>query len=230
VIPASHKPRAFAELSVQAISKIFRDFRPDAGTNAEVSGEIRFPLEVIMLTELTELEAVGQIVTWKSSSDITRLIEELFEVNGGDLMPIHAGECVYFVPETHKRLTDAAESLLVSMGGMVSRFQVASDGELADQSIARIARDHMERLIGEFRSTCDVLNDRSPNFVISRRFESVNKLRKKVSAYQPLLAGFSNMIGHQLEDAEQFLRKQIGAEPSLSDTEEVMNRIQALLA
>lgn len=138
----------------------------------------------------------------RNSSDITRLIQKLFDEQKGDLISIRSNGGVYFVPASHTELVDQIERLLVAIGGSLPRFKIHFGDTGTQTSVAQAFTDHLLDLVDQFKMSCKDITSETSLTIIDRRAGVVKELRDKLQAHQALLAGYAEGIATEIDNAE----------------------------
>lgn len=139
----------------------------------------------------------------RCSADITRLIQKIFDTQGGDLVPVRKQGGIYFVPHTHTELIHRVGSLMAALGGSLNLFAIDAEDEKTKESVANQMTDHLLNLIGEFKDSCRGITDETGQAVIERRCETAKEIRGKLESYQSLLSGYATKIASEINDAER---------------------------
>lgn len=154
----------------------------------------------------------------RNQSDVTRIIQNVFEDRKGDLVSLRKNGGVYFVPDSHADLVDAIQKLLNRIGGSLSRFQIRFGDTKTTTSVAQALSDHLHDLIDQFRDSCSGINFDNQS-VIERRQVKIMDLRDKLDGYKALLSGYSDSISTEIDRAELDLAQQLlAARPELATT------------
>lgn len=153
----------------------------------------------------------------RTSGDITKIVQTLFQKAGGDLIPIREQGGAYFVPANMKDLVDKIRNFLGDIGGEVRRFG-GLNGEDTRESLAGAIGSHFESMIAEFRGTIETLSADSSEPVRERRAKTLSDLRTRLSSYRDLLKLSADEIDAQLEEAEREMFARLNetiAEPAI---------------
>ena len=81
-------------------------------------------------------EELDRCIAARTGSDITRIVQKLFEANG-DLFAIRPQGGTYFVPQRHSAFVEKIQDLLNRVGGRLLRFPVPAGTEDGDRSVTR---------------------------------------------------------------------------------------------
>jgi hypothetical protein len=152
----------------------------------------------------------------RNRSDITRMIQRIFEDRKGDLISLHPNGGTYFVPDTHKDLVEQVRLLLTELGGKLNPFVISFGDPNTSASVAEAMADHLIQQIDEFRKTCESFSPDTSATVIARRTETIAAMRDKLQGYQALLSGYSEQIAAEIDKAENAIVEAIlGAEAAI---------------
>ncbi len=155
----------------------------------------------------------------RKTSDLTRLVQRIFDAKKADLIPIREQGGAYFVPEMHADLVEKVRTLLRAIGGNLRSFAVKLGSDETKESVAQSMVSYFEGLIAEFIASCEGLDFNSKDFVKDRRRDKINELRGKLSCYQGLLDNYSERIVQSLNEAERILSAKIVASLYEPETE-----------
>jgi hypothetical protein len=139
------------------------------------------------------------------TSDLTRLVQRVFDDRAGDLIPIRDQGGAYFVPDCHKDLVTSVRTLLKEIGGVMRSFAVRLGSADTSASVAESMMEYLQQLIEEFRASCENVTKATRADVKTRRTEYVGELRHKLELYSGLMAGYSQQVQAEIDAAEQQL-------------------------
>lgn len=154
---------------------------------------------------------LAQHLEQRLPADITRLIQSIFESQGGDLVPIRKQGGCYFVPFTHTALLNSVDKFMNSIGGSLDQWAIPKSSAETNNTIARNMSDYILGLIAQWRESMAIINERSSTAVLIRRMETAKEIRMKLKAYHSLLGGFSKQLEKELFDGEEHLVEQANA-------------------
>lgn len=159
--------------------------------------------------EQTASKLLAEHIAKRLTSDLTRLIQKLYEARGADLIPIRPQGGAYFVPEVHVDLVKSTKMLLDAIGGKLHPWAVRLGCGDTKESVADVMAEYLTELITEFRASCEDVNGGSRKDVQLRRQERVSELRQKLEMYRGLLGAFAEKIGGVINKAEEDLLKKL---------------------
>lgn len=152
----------------------------------------------------------------RNRSDVTRMVQKIFDDNKGDLVSLHPNGGVYFVPNSHKALVDQVQTLLTHLGGTLNQFVISFGDPQTTKSVADAMADHLLEQIDAFRKTCEGITAETSATVLSRRTDAIAAMRDKLQGYQALLSGYSEQIASEIDKAENDIVQAIlGAEQAM---------------
>jgi len=159
------------------------------------SGEITCPEDEELAKRATEL--LDDVAEHRSSGDLSRLVQRLFE-SRADLFSINPRKGVaYFVPVIHRDFSDNVKQFFTAVGGVLERFPVPDDGEgnasvagAIDYGLADMGRE-LEQAIREWDDTT--------------RESTKKKAAKKIEELRFKHQCYSEYLGAKQTDAEEQL-------------------------
>jgi hypothetical protein len=138
----------------------------------------------------------------RTSGDITKIVQTLFQKAGNDLIPIREHGGAYFVPAHMAHLVDQVRDFLGDIGGEIRRFGGLS-GDSTREALSVAIGSHFEAMIAEFHDTIEGLNTESSDAVRDRRSATLADLRFRLNSYRDLLQLSAEEIDYQLSEAEK---------------------------
>jgi len=154
-------------------------------------------------------DLLSEKLSMRTASDVTRIVQSLFKSNG-DLFPLRDQGGVYFVPQQHVALVECVEILMLSIGGKIKRFELASSVH-ASQSVAVSIRDTLYGLIDDYGVYARQIDSESPKQVETAS-KRIMEIRTKLEAYRGLLQSFDQEIEQAIKDVTSDLHERIGIE------------------
>lgn len=168
--------------------------------------------EIATQAQLLLNEHLGKRMT----SDLTRLVQRIYEAAKADLIPIREQGFAYFVPATHDELVEKSRQFLDAIGGKLRSFAVRLGSAETSASVAESMADYFLDMVHEFRETCAGLSLESRVDVRGRRLAAIGEMRSKLECYRGLLAGLAERITGEITDAERALLEAL-SRPAPSD-------------
>jgi hypothetical protein len=148
------------------------------------------------------------------TSDLTRLVQRVYEAKRADLIPIREQGGAYFVPDMHRELVNQTRQLLDDIGGKLRTFDVRLGSADTSASVADSLSEYLTDLIREFRSSCENVNNETGKKSVEHRHEKIAELRRKLECYGGLLSTYSATINSQIEAAEKELMEKLLQSPT----------------
>ena len=167
------------------------------------------------------------------TSDLTRLVQKVFDSRKAALIPIREQGGAYFVPDQHHDLIESCRTLLKAIGGNLRTFSVRLGSEDTSQSVAESMTDYLLGLIKEFNDKCEGVTGDSQKRVSTNRFSEIGDMKSKLNCYRGLLRGFADQIETSINDAEAALiaklaiRSEPATEPEAPATAPAVDEIDA---
>jgi hypothetical protein len=163
-------------------------------------------------------DLLSEKLSVRTASDVTRIVQSLFKSNG-DLFPLRDQGGVYFVPQEHVALVECVEILMLSIGGKIKRFELASSVH-ASQSVAVSIRDTLHGLIDDYGVYARQIDSESPKQVETAS-KRIMEIRTKLEAYRGLLQTFDQEIEQAIKDVTTDLHERIGIEQDEPESQPV---------
>lgn len=148
---------------------------------------------------------LGEHLAKRLTTDLTRLVQRIFDKNKADLVPIREQGGAYFVPEHCSALVDQSRTLLQAIGGNLRSFAVRLGCGDTRESVAESLGSYLTDLVGQFRQSLEGISAESRADVLVRRAEKIGELRQKLSTYRGLLSGYADVIGADIDAADSQL-------------------------
>jgi hypothetical protein len=159
------------------------------------------------------------------TSDLTRLVQRVFDSKRADLIPIREQGGAYFVPDAQSELVDAMRTLLQHIGGNLRSFAIRLGSDDTSESVAESLAEYMSSLLTDFRESVESLDTDTRKDVYERRATSIAEMRAKMECYGALLGQFSTALSEQVKEADELLLKKmleksaaVNAEPAQAAT------------
>lgn len=153
-------------------------------------------------------EELDRCVAVRTGSDVTRVIQKLFE-RQADLFPIRPSGGVYFVPQRHAAFVDSIQDLLNRVGGRLLRFPVPAGTTEGDRSVTQAVADGLAAVVAEHRHAVALFGTDTREDTLKRAAEKIRTTKYKLSAYAEYLAGEKERLDRAVADAEAELREKV---------------------
>lgn len=153
-------------------------------------------------------EELDRCIAVRTGSDITRVVQRLFE-RRADLFPIRPAGGTYFVPQRHAGFTDRIQDLLTRVGGRLLRFPVPAGTEEGDRSVTQAVADGLAAAVAEHRVAVSQFGTDTRGDTLDRAAERIRVTRFKLTAYAEYLAGERERLERAVVAAERELREKV---------------------
>jgi hypothetical protein len=169
------------------------------------SGRVRCELEG--LATLAQ-ELLDDAITARTGSDLTRMIQKLFE-RRADLFPIRDRGGVYFCPAEHVGFIDRVQAFLGKVNGRLARFPVPAGTSEGDRSVKEAVSCGLAALIEDHRQAVESFGEDTRANTLERAAERIRTTQFKIRAYAEYLAEERCKLERDLAKAEEQLRAKI---------------------
>ena len=142
----------------------------------------------------------------RRSSDVTRIVQKIFDEYEGDLVTLRKSGGCYFVPDKHRNLVEMVEAFLSHIGGCLRRFNTNSR-----QAAGSALQGHIKDLLQQFRESCKEITRDSSDSLTGRRVATLKTIRGKVEAYHGILGSHMEEIEREIEASNKMLRTRINS-------------------
>src|SRR3954471_665364 len=153
-------------------------------------------------------EELDRCIAVRTGSDVTRVIQKLFE-RQADLFPIRPQGGCYFVAERHAGFVDKVQDLLNRVGGRLLRFPVPAGTEEGDRSVTQAVADGLAAVVAEHRAAVAQFGTDTRTDTLQRAAEKICTTKFKLTAYAEYLAGEKDRLDSAVADAERELREKV---------------------
>ena len=144
----------------------------------------------------------------RTTSDVTHMIQTLFEKNG-DLFSIRDQGGVYFVPVEYEDFTMKVEKFLNELGGELSQFPIPKGTKEGDRSIQNAVADAFLNLISDHESAMELFTINTRADTMAAAAERIKITRVKIEAYASYLQGKSKDLLKAVDAAKKKLDNKI---------------------
>src|SRR3954469_10484528 len=144
-------------------------------------------------------ELLDRAIEDRTGSDVTRLVQRLFE-RKADLFPVREQGGVYFVPREHAAFVDQVQDLLNRVNGRLARFPVPEGTPEGDRSVKEAVASGIAALIEEHREAVAAFDADTRSSTVARAAERIRLVRHKLSAYAAYLADEKDRLEKDLSD------------------------------
>ncbi|MFO0806434.1 MAG: DUF6744 family protein [Gemmataceae bacterium] len=153
-------------------------------------------------------EQLDHAIEARTGSDITRIIQRLFEKHA-DLFAIRPQGGCYFVPERHAGFVDKVQAFLGRINGQVLRFPIQAGTAEGDRSVKEAVAAGLAALIAEHRDAIESFGTDTRDETMTRAAEKIRKTQFKIAAYSEYLAEEQVKLDRELAAAKRELRAKV---------------------
>jgi hypothetical protein len=153
-------------------------------------------------------EHLDDCIASRTGSDITRLVQRLFE-RKADLFPIRDRGGVYFVPQEHAGFVDDVQRFLGKVNGRLARFPVPAGTPHGDRSVKDSVACGIAALIEDHRLAIEGFGTDTRRSTLERAAERIRLTKHKVEAYAEYLVEERARLESALELAADELRRKV---------------------
>jgi hypothetical protein len=153
-------------------------------------------------------EELDRCIAVRTGSDVTRVIQKLFE-RQADLFPIRPQGGCYFVAERHVGFVNRIQDLLNRVGGRLLRFPVPAGTEEGDRSVTQAVADGLASVVAEHRAAVAQFGNDTRTDTLERAAEKIRTTKFKLTAYSEYLAGERERLDRAVAEAERELREKV---------------------
>lgn len=161
-------------------------------------------------------EELDRCIAARTGSDVTRVIQKLFERNA-DLFPIRPQGGCYFAPACHVAFIGKIQELLGRVGGRLLRFPVPAGTAEGDRSVTRAVADGLAAVVAEHRAAVAQFGADTRADTLQRAAEKIRTTKFKLQTYAEYLVGEKERLDRAVAEAEGELRAKVAeiAEPAV---------------
>jgi hypothetical protein len=171
----------------------------------KVTGKVRCDLPG--LATLAQ-EHLDECIAVRTGSDLTRVIQRLFE-RQADLFPIREKGGCYFSPVEHTAFVDRIDRLLQTLRGNLRRFPVPAGTPQGDRSVREAVAAGLATLIAEHEAAVESFGSDTRPDTIERAARRIQQTRFKLEAYACYLAEERSRLERDLARTQTRLRERI---------------------
>jgi len=171
----------------------------------KVSGKVSGDLPGL---ETLAQEALDECIAVRNGSDVTRVIQRLFERNA-DLFPIREHGGCYFAPAEHSSFVDRIDRMVKSLNGNLRRFPVPKGTPHGDRSVCEAVTSGIASLIEDHLHAIETFGGDTRPHTIERAAEHIRQTRFKVESYAAYLGEEKSRLESDLVTAAGRLRERM---------------------
>lgn len=176
----------------------------------------------ITCEESPEIEAHALVMfkhamAHRNTSDVTRLVQNLF-TSHADLYPINPRKGVaYFVPEAHRGFSEKVEAFLQALGGRLLRFPVPKGTPEGNRAVKASVEDGLHALAAELEEAVDGWNEKTRESTFEKAVEKWQQIRHKAEAYSEYLGDRQASLLTHLDAQKRRLAAKVSELTALKD-------------
>lgn len=163
--------------------------------------------EVTSIQELAQAE-VDRCTVERTTSDVTSIIQKLFDNGSADMFPIRDQGGAYFVPAEHIKFNEQIDRFVNHLGGSVVRFPIMKS-KVGNASVAASIKDTMEAMIGAHNEAVDGFTLSTGKSTIEAQAEKIKATRVKLQAYADYLGRSKAALLKEVEAANKALTAKV---------------------
>lgn len=172
----------------------------------KVTGTVRCDAQPALAARAEEsIKSASDI---RSTNDITRLIQKLFD-READLFQVRDSGGCYFVPAMFIPFVEKVDAFLAALNGSLRRFPIPAGYAHGDRSVAEAVRDGIDRVISEHVAAVGAFDDTVRDSTLEKTVERINTTRFKVECYKQYLGDMTADLDTRLAAARQVLRQKV---------------------
>lgn len=149
----------------------------------------------------------------RDSADITRMIQRIFKLSKGDLVPIRQQGGCYFVPESNTAILTQVRAVLKELKGELREWSISGASPETRATVAVDMSQYMFGLIDDLEAKCGTINEETRPDVLERRFEEIALISSKLDANHSLMENFATLIRDKLTAAAVALECAASGQP-----------------
>ena len=153
-------------------------------------------------------EQLDRAIDARTGSDVTRVIQKLFERHA-DLFPIRPQGGCYYVPQRHAAFVDKVQHFLGRINGQLLRFPIQAGTSEGDRSVKEAVAAGLAALIAEHRQAIETFGEDTRDDTLTRAAEKIRKTQFKIQAYAEYLNEAKSRLDRELATARQELRAKV---------------------
>ena len=153
-------------------------------------------------------EQLDRAIDARTGSDVTRIIQKLFE-RDADLFAIRPQGGCCFCPQRHGGFVDKVQHFLGRINGQLLRFPIQAATSEGDRSVKEAVAAGLAALIAEHRQAIETFGEDTRDDTLTRAAEKIRKTQFKIAAYAEYLAEEKSRLDRELLAARQELRAKV---------------------
>lgn len=162
-------------------------------------------------------EAMTKEIEFRTSSDITRLVQRLFDRQDADLWPARKHGGVYFVFAAKEAFVSQVDQFITGLGGEMSRWPIPAGTDRGNRSVGDAVKDGMEARLYEYEAAVEKLCLASRKDTIEGIAEAIESARFKADCYKEFLGDSHAKLEKAIAKLDARLKKKIGARDAIKE-------------
>ncbi|MCE5269503.1 MAG: hypothetical protein LLG00_16625 [Planctomycetaceae bacterium] len=154
----------------------------------------------------------------RNTSDVTRLVQHMFQAHA-DLYPINPKKGVaYFVPEAHRDFAAKVEEFLRSLGGRLLRFPVPKGTSEGNAAVKASVEDGLRTLAGELEEAVEAWDEKTRESTFEKAIERWQRIKHKAEAYSEYLGDRQATLLAKLDEQKRRLTAKVAEITAAKDS------------
>jgi len=153
-------------------------------------------------------EEFGRCLESRTASDVTRLVQRLFERHA-DLFSVRDQGGVYFVPEIHHDFIAKVERFVRNIGGSLQRFPIPAGSPQGDRAVQEAVANGLQGIIDEHLQAVQKFGEDTRPDTLRRAEEKVRATKMKIEGYSFYLDKKCKDLEASLQQASELLRSRM---------------------
>jgi hypothetical protein len=153
-------------------------------------------------------EQLDRAIDARTGSDVTRIIQKLFEKHA-DLFAIRPQGGCYFVPQRHGEFVNKVQLFLGRINGQLLRFPIQAGTSEGNRSVKEAVASGLAALIAEHRQAIESFGADTRDDTLTRAADRIRRTQFKISAYAEYLSEEKSRLDRELLRARDELRAKV---------------------
>jgi hypothetical protein len=141
----------------------------------------------------------------RTTSDITKIVQKLFDESDADFWPIRKQGGAYFVPLEHSKFIAQIELFLRHLGGEVTTFPIAKGTQYGDEAVQKSLTSHIETIVADHIRAVSEFSINTRKDTIESAADRIKATRVKIEAYASYLQDQSTDLLKAIDEANKEL-------------------------
>ena len=158
--------------------------------------------------EVHAQELVDRYTEERTTSDVTKIVQRLFEANA-DLFPFRDQGGCYIVLREHFPYVDQVESFINALNGKMNRLPIPERNVRAKSEVMDLVADGIQKMVDEHLEAIKNFTIHTRGDTLEGAAKRINDTRVKIEAYARYLMGRGPEMLQVVEDAKGILDAKI---------------------